>query len=352
MKIEKLPSGSWRTRVMIDGVSHSITAPTKLEVRDKACALVEEKKRKEKYGCTVGEAIEQYIASKENVLSPSTLCYYRQYADTHFQMLRTIPVGKLTSMDVQQAINIESAMTTKRGTRISPKTVRNAYGLVSASIRMARPDFAPSVTLPKSVRTFRDLPDPQEVLKVIKGTNIELPCLLAMWLSLSASEIRGIKVSSIKDGVLTIDESVIRLEGEDVHKPQAKTFTRNRRISVPPYIMNLIEQTDAWKNGEGYIETRSGQALYDRLQEVTKKCNFHIRFHDLRHLFASISSQKLQIPERTIMDMGGWSTPHTMKEVYTHSFEQDRFETQKKIDDYFTGILATNLPRKTQKPQY
>jgi len=334
MKINKLPSGAYNTRVMINGKSHSITAPTKTACRDKAAALIQSAKRRETEGITVEQAITQYIDSKRNVLSPSTICMYEKMAQNRFQTLWTIPVGRISSLDIQQAINAESS-------HLSAKSVRNAYGLLSASIKMARPEFKPSVTLPKSTRTFRDLPEPETVIRCIKGTDIELPALLAMWLSLSASEIRGLKVSSIKDGILTIDESVIRLDGIDVHKPNAKTYTRNRRIKVPPYIMQLIQQTEAWRKGEGYIEPRSGQALYDRLQRVTDgKCS--IRFHDLRHLFASIGSQKLGIPEKTLMDMGGWSTPNVMKNVYQHSFELDRFEDQLAIDGFFEDLLMSN----------
>ena len=205
-----------------------------------------------------------------------------------------------------------------------------------SAVALARPDLALRVTLPKPVKTFRDLPEPDAVIAKVKGTDIELPALLSMWLSLTASEIRGIKVSSIQNGILTIDESVVQVNGVAVHKKAAKAFDRNRRIRVPDYIMELIKKTDAWKNGEGYIETRSGKALSSRFNRVTKGM---MRFHDLRHLFASVGSEILKISERTLMDIGGWSTPSTMKKVYTHSFEQDRFAEQKKIDQYWENLL-------------
>lgn len=342
MTIRKLPSGNWNTQIMIKGKSHSITAPTKTEIRDKVAALIEREKNREENGCTVLEAITQYIDSKRNILSPSTIYSYQQIADFRLGSLRDIPVGKLTSLQIQQAINEESVKLTPKGTPTTPKTVKNIYGLLSASLKMVRPEFCPVVTLPKTVRTFRDLPEPELVIQAVKGTDIELPVLLAMWMSLTASEIRGIKVSSIKGNILTIDESVMRIDGEDVHKQRAKTYTRNRRIQIPDYIMDLIRQTDAWKAGEGYIEPRSGRSLYGKLQYRLGKHGIKMRFHDLRHLFASIGSQKLGIPEKTLMDIGGWATPNVMKSVYTHSFEQDRENNQKQIDAYFLRLLIQN----------
>ena len=349
MTIRKLPSGNWNTQIMIKGKSHSITAPTKTEVRNKAAALIEGERRKEREGCTVIEAITQYIDSKRNILSPSTIYSYQQIADYRLESLRTIPVGRLTSLDIQQAINAESVRLTPKGTPTTPKTVKNIYGLLSASLRMVRPEFYPVVTLPKAVRTFRDLPEPEQVIQAVKGTDIELPVLLAMWMSLTASEIRGIKVSSIKGNILTIDESVMRIDGEDVHKKRAKTYTRNRRLQIPDYIMDLIKQTDAWKAGEGYIEPRSGRSLYGKLQYRLGKHSLKMRFHDLRHLFASIGSQKLGIPEKTLMDIGGWATPNVMKSVYTHSFEQGRADNQKQIDAYFLSLLIQNSFKNDRK---
>ena len=246
-----------------------------------------------------------------------------------------MPVNRLTSLDIQSAVNEETARKTQRGTPVSAKTVRNAYEFLRAAVSLARPEFAMRVTLPRPVKTFRDLPRPEEVISVVRGTDIELPAMLAMWLSLSISEIRGIKVSSIRDGILTIDESIVQVNGIPVHKKAAKAFDRNRRIRVPPYIMNLIQNTDAWKRGEGYIEPRSCSALSSRFKRVISG---RMRFHDLRHLFASVGLA-LNIPEKYLMEQGGWSSPTTMKNVYQHTFERERLGHQDQIDRYWENLL-------------
>ena len=120
MTIRKLPSGNWNTQIMIKGKSHSITAPTKTEVRDKVAALIEREKNREENGCTVLEAITQYIDSKRNILSPSTIYSYQQIADFRLGSIRDIPVGKLTSLQIQQAINEESVKLTPKGTDSLP----------------------------------------------------------------------------------------------------------------------------------------------------------------------------------------------------------------------------------------
>jgi hypothetical protein len=86
--------------------------------------------------------------------------------------------------------------------------------------------------LPAAENKIKELIPPEIIMDIVKGTEIELPALLAMWLSLSLSEIRGLKKStSIKDGYLIINEVVVDVNCEPIRKQQAKTFTRNSRRS-------------------------------------------------------------------------------------------------------------------------
>lgn len=339
MKAHKLPSGSWNVQVMRNRKSHSFTAPTKAEAIRKASAFISQTEYEEREGLTVLQAMQQYVEAKRGILSPSTIAQYERYIDHGFETIKTIPVGRLTSLDVQQAVNIEACRTKERGGKpVSAKFVKNLYSFLTASVKLVRPDLAIHATLPKPVKTFREIPEPAEVIKAVKGTDIELPALLAMWLSLTASEIRGIKVSSIQNGVLTIDETIVQVDGIAVHKAAGKAYNRNRQMKVPKYIMQLIEKTPAWKNGEGYIEPRSGKAISSRFSRVMHNAGFTMRFHDLRHEFASVGA-RLNANQKVLQDLGGWSNPATLQNVYQHAYEADRRKTEKAIDQYFNRLV-------------
>lgn len=71
---------------------------------------------------TVDEAITRYAEAKKNVLSPKTYREYKGYQKNYLQGLRDIRIFDLTQEDVQRA-----------AAEHSPKTVRNAHGLLSAS---------------------------------------------------------------------------------------------------------------------------------------------------------------------------------------------------------------------------
>ena len=98
--------------------------------------------------------------------------------------------------------------------------------------------------------------------------------MLAMWLSFTMSEVRGIRVCDIKDGIMTINQVVVDVRGMPVAKAAGKEYDRNRALAVPPYIMRLIEDTPAWKNGDGYIITASGESIRGRFRRLCAKADF------------------------------------------------------------------------------
>ena len=48
----------------------------------------------------------------------------------------------------------------------------------------------------------------------------------------------------------------------------------------------------------------------------------------------------LGIPDKYAMERGGWSTNSTLKNVYQHTFSEERKRVDEKIDNYFNGILG------------
>ena len=85
------------------------------------------------------------------------------------------------------------------------------------------------------------LPSAADVLRIIKGTDIELPVLLAAWLSFSMSEVRGLtKSKSISGDYITIREVVVDVGREAKRKDMGKNPARNRRHRIPPYIKQFM----------------------------------------------------------------------------------------------------------------
>ena len=340
-RAKKLPSGSWRVQVytgMENGKRKyiSITAPTEKEANYAALQYQMGVDRKARVGKTVGEAIDEYIASRDGVLSPTTIQAYKKYRKSYLHELMDVPIKMLTRETLQRAVNDEAKRESRYGRSLSAKTLRNAYGLVSAAIKCAGGAVDTDVTLPARQKHLTTMLDPSQVFDLVRGTEIELPVLLALWLGMSMSEIRGIRTDSIQDGVLTIDRAVVDVDGERVEKDKTKAYDRTRRLRVPPYILGLIQQHGA----DGYIIQSTGKAIYNKWIRLQQKAGIEpqMRFHDLRHLNASVMLA-LGVPDKYAMERGGWSTPHVMKSVYQHTFAPEREIIDRRVDEYMQHAM-------------
>lgn len=373
---KQLPSGSWRALVYThseqvydeDGrpsrydngrlkkkkVYESFTSTLpgkkgKKEAERMASIFEAEMERKSRpESCTVSEAIDKYISSCDALLSPTTIQGYRKMQRNGFKGIMNVRLKDLTTERLQEAVNEEAKRTSKRNKTnpkpISAKTVINEYGLLTAVFQKYYKSLDCTVRLPKKDEVIKELPPPEVIYNIVKDTKIELAVMLAMWLSFSMSEIRGLTKSKSVDGdYLTIREVVVDVEGKPVRKGQAKQSTRIRRHEMPPYIKELIDKED-----NDQLITLSGHAIYCRFVRLMHKNGIpHMTFHDLRHINASVMAL-LQIPDKYAQERGGWKTDYTMKKVYTHTFSQGRLEADNKVNDYFERSL--NLETENNTP--
>ena len=336
-KPKKTKSGKWSTRVYVgkgeDGKDRykRITAATKADCEFQAAQYRHEDPERAGTDLTVGEAVDKYI-DLCRVLSPTTVAGYQKIRRTGFQDLMKMQVSELTETVLQKEVNREAFRMGRRG-RISAKTLSNEWGLISSSLwHISRLKF--EIRLPRRARKWKDYPEPKIIMDMVEGTEIELPCMLALWLSFSMSEIRGLKFSDVKDGIITIHRVIVDVNGKPVEKSIAKTETRNRRHRLPLYIRQLIEAAD---HSSEYIVPMNHRQIYGRFTRLCKANGIDMTFHDLRHLNASVMLM-LNIPEKYAMERGGWKTPNVMKSVYQHTFTEARVEVDDQVDAYFESL--------------
>lgn len=343
-KAKRLPSGNYRARAYShtdpDGKRHyrSFTAPTKAEAEFLASEFsVNKKIESDASRWTLGEAIDKYIELKRPVLSPTTIQGYEYNRRKCFQSLIPVALDKINSTMLQKAVNEEYQRTTeKRHGKMSAKSVRNAYGLISSTLKTFMPDRTYNVTLPKVPKKIRrQLPAPDQIYQAVKGTRIELAVLLAMWLSFTESEIRGLTKSRSIDGdYITIRQVMVKIGGADVIKDMGKQESRNRRHRMPKRIRELIDEVD----GDVLVPLSPSSILKDFKRCMRQAGLPEITFHDLRHINASVMAM-LRIPDVYAQERGGWKTDHIMKSVYTEVFSEERQRVDGIINEYFEEFI-------------
>lgn len=190
--------------------------------------------------------------------------------------------------------------------------------------------------LPKKQKKKKEFPAPAEIFRVIRGTEIELPCLLAMWLSFRMSEVKGFKKSDITNGIISVNRVMVYVDGQYQIKDNAKTIESKHSICLPEYILSLINKLP---DEQEYLVELNGRTINARFTRLLKKNNLpHISFHDLRHINASVMLM-LGIPDKYAMERGGWSTDGVLKSTYQHTFSNEKKAVDKKINDYFENCM-------------
>ena len=97
--------------------------------------------------------------------------------------------------------------------------------------------------------------------------------------------------------------------------------------------------TARYEKDDDFIVQMEYQTLRSKFYKLLEERGYHMTFHDLRHLSAIVMLM-LNIPDKYAMERGGWSTNHTLKSVYQHTFSEERKLVDEKIDNYFNSILG------------
>lgn len=336
-KAKKTKAGTWRVRVYdykdSTGKIHqkTFTASTKREAERMA---MEYKDGPQLADLTVGEAVKGYIDTKKGVLSPSTHRSYMSIYRTHFESSRigSIKVAALDNISVQRFVS---------DLDLSPKTVRNISGLLTASVQMYAPTKVFVITMPARKRPDLYTPTTKEIGILIesikKDRELYIVVLLCAFGPMRRSEACAIRYDDINYRTNTITVRRARVLDSDqkwTYKDTPKTDTSFRSIIFPQDAIKAIGR------GFGYVIDKSTpDAISARLDHALKGAGLpHFRLHDLRHYAASIL-HAIGIPDQYIMARGGWKTDNVMKRVYRDTLTDVEKEMNGKINKYFSKII-------------
>lgn len=324
MKLEKLPSGSYRFRKMINKKIYKFTfdhKPTEIEVLLKLSELMDTVNDSEHIPFEV--AANEYCKLKKNVLSPTTFREYTNMPKRMSDSFKTLYIDQITALHIQNEINIISK--TK-----SPKTVRNYHGFISAVIKMYRPNFTFNTTLPQRKPKEVYLPTDEEVKKLIETSKTRcsgryyIPIALACY-GMRRSEICALTPEDIENNIVRIDKAkVMNVDKEWIIKDYPKNETSVRKIPISQDIANMIHE-------QGYVYQGHPNDISGFINDFCKENSIPtFSIHKLRHYFCSKLSSE-NIDTETILTLGGWKTDYVMKNSYRHAVSNKVQEASDKL---------------------
>lgn len=347
-KARRMSSGSWFIYLRLGGEQVSVSAATEKECVRQAQLIKAEylagkraaPKPEEPAGPTLGQAMDAFIAKRKAVLSPATIRGYQIIRRNRFQGLMDRDLTRLTADDWQKACSREVS-------KCSAKTLHNAWGLVSTVIQDATGAPPPKVKLPQIILNKHEFLEPEQIrpfMEAVQGTELEIPALLALH-SLRLSEILALTWESID-----LDKRIIKVRGAVVtgeeNKPVRKAENKNATSArnVPIMIDQLYDALIRQKEAGGPLVAKAPNNLRIRLNRLCEENGFgRVGFHGLRHSFVSLAYH-LGIPEKIVMELGGWSDFQTMRRIYTHVAKSDVSRYTEQMKAFFSPEKADGEP--------
>lgn len=336
---KKQPSGAWKVRVYshtdADGKKHykAFTAPTKQEAERQAAEFSGIIGRAHQKDMTVAETLKRYMDAKENVLSPKTYSNYQFMAGKYFDSINHKKIRRLDNEEMQVFVS-------GLAKDYSPRTVEAVYTFLRSAINMFYPDKRfRGVILPKKVRKRRTAPENEQVCALFDAADgdLKIAIALAAFGSMRRGEICALLYGDISGNIVHVERDIVIAHNKDwVIKDIPKTSDSVRDILLPDEVIKLIGIGDP----DERIIDKTPNAITCAFVRLRNKLGIHIRFHDLRHYYASIGAY-LGVPDFLLASYGGWSKTGStiMKEVYQNPIESmsDKYATA--MAAYFQALM-------------
>ena len=374
--IRKRKDGRWEGRYTAGydsetgkRVTKNVLGRTQAEVKEKLKAAIAEGRRLDisKAGnYTVTSWVRTwYEVYAEPRIRPNTREYYTNYIENHIVPgIGKIMLDKLTTIQIQRFYNNlqKNGRVQRKGypelkdKSLSPRVVRGVHTLLSNCLdqavaeRLILSNPAQGCKLPRlEKKEMRILP--QEKIGMYLAEAERRGLLAAFYLELTTGLRRGELLAllwtdlDVDARTISVTKQVNRIKGELVVSPP-KTQNSVRTLAIPQQAVELLVEEHKKHPGNPYMfpSPKTG-TMYDpdafrRTHDKILKAigAEHVRFHDMRHLFATLSL-KSGVDVKTLSGMlGHYSSGFTL-DTYTHITDKMQQEAAEKVGSFMEMAL-------------
>ncbi len=373
--VRKRDDGRWEGRIVVghkyngEPIYKYVLAKTQSELTQKLHDKIEmyrDADLSEDYNMTLGEWLDKWISEFMTfTLRPSSLYGYEMVINCQIKpFLGNRPLSALTTNEIQKFYNNVKKNgrvhpDKQHGTEISDSMVRKIHLLLHESLDMAVKQRllvsnpTNGTTVPKNnYKEKKILNDEQldKFMEVIKSDERWYDFFYTeITTGLRKGEICGLRWEDFdeQDGKLKIQRSVGRIKGGVLPVGETKTETGTREILLPPSTLELLKKRKEnavsdwifpnWNNPE---EPMNPQSAYTRLKILLKKAELPlIRFHDLRHTFATHAIAG-GVDAKTLSGILGHTNASFTLDTYTHVTTDMQKNAARIVGNFMDDIIG------------
>ena len=351
--IRKRKDGRWEGRYTAGHdpatgktIYKNVLGKTQTEVKEKLKRAIEDSAKLDmsKVGqYTVGQWMDVWFENYAKIkVRPSSHQTYRGYIENHIKPnIGSIPLNKLTSLELQKLYKkllgngrVERIESKKQPKGLSAKTVRNINQIICSALNLAieqrliLTNPADACALPKlEHREMKTLPVEQltSFLREAKESGVFEMYYIELATGLRRGELLGLKWSDIdlEHGSLRVQRQIARIDGEIVEAP-LKTKNAYRTLPLSADAIDVLKtQKKKCGNSQYVFPSPTGgpispDSVLHMLHRVLKRAGLpKVRFHDLRHTFATLALQN-GVDIKTVSGMLGHFSAGFTLDTYAH----------------------------------
>ena len=351
--IRKRKDGRWEGRYTAGHdpatgktIYKNVLGKTQTEVKEKLKRAIEDSAKLDmsKVGqYTVGQWMDVWFENYAKIkVRPSSHQTYRGYIENHIKPnIGSIPLNKLTSLELQKLYKkllgngrVERIESKKQPKGLSAKTVRNINQIICSALNLAieqrliLTNPADACALPKlEHREMKTLPTEQltSFLREAKESGVFEMYYIELATGLRRGELLGLKWSDIdlEHGSLRVQRQIARIDGEIVEGP-LKTKNAYRTLPLSADAIDVLKTQEKKCGNSQYVFPSptggpiSPDSVLHMLHRVLKRAGLpKVRFHDLRHTFATLALQN-GVDIKTVSGMLGHFSAGFTLDTYAH----------------------------------
>ena len=352
-----------------EGTRHFVYGKTQTEVKKKLKAKMENPKansKKESESYTLEEWMSYFLMTyKKNELKESTYAQYLALVKKH---IKDSKIGK-TKLENLSGNMLQEFYNEKRDKGYNAKTIKHMFVLINSALnkavqlKMLKENMNQNVVIPKREIFKTNVLSAEEVKKILtdaKEDKLYPIVVFAIFSGLRKGEIMGLKYDNINydEAEVHVEGSLCRVmlgtspEGKTIYGYKIlspKTVKSKRTVPLLPIAIEALklqqksQEEDKLKyadiyNDQGIVFARYNGDFIEQRSFLNEYHDFlrrygirDIRFHDLRHTFATLLLEAGESP-KVIQELLGHSTITTTMDIYAHVTKKGKVSAMESLN--------------------